>query len=185
MSGWSSFDGASTLSSATSVEGSLPTTCALTGCEVSVLPSVTSILLGAVDDMRVGEDVAGVVDHEARAGRGPPAATPEGVERRGGLRRLLGLDERDSGGVLLVDLVDGEPLARWPPVAAGCGSGVAASVVASLLLSDDFTQPALIAIKPTMATTSPPARAAPKEVLTNRPSAPITLLMDGSFGDRA
>jgi hypothetical protein len=57
--------------------------------------NATLHLLCALDDVGVREDVALLVEHEARAGR-----------RAAGRARL---DEGDSGAVLLVDLVDGLP----------------------------------------------------------------------------
>ena len=67
-------------------------------------------LLGAFDHVVVGEDVAFVVDHEARAGGGAAARFgfdfAEGVEAFGFLRFDLRFDEGDAFAVGLVDLVD-------------------------------------------------------------------------------
>ena len=67
-------------------------------------------LIGALDDVGVGEDVAVGIDHEAGPGRGAALRGAEGIERRG-LGLLLGLDVDDAGRVLGVDLVDAERLA--------------------------------------------------------------------------
>ena len=124
-------------------------------------------LCRAVDDMGVGEDVAVVVDHEAGARRGPAAAAPEGIERRGP-RGRLGLDEGDAGRVLLVDLVDRQALPAdllRGGLRERCGARGSGPRCRS---SEDWTQPAAIAIKPTTATTSPPISAAPREVPVKR-----------------
>jgi hypothetical protein len=62
-----------------SVDGSLPTSLASIGFEPSP-PKRTRECVGVLDDVVVGDDVAAVVDDEARARRGPPAARPVEAE---------------------------------------------------------------------------------------------------------
>ena len=97
-----SFD-SSTSRRATSEEGSAPTSSA-SRCSPSS-PTSTVISFGALDHVGVGEDVALVVDDEAGAAR----------------RALRGRcpDEGDAGGVALVDLADGELVARAALAALG------------------------------------------------------------------
>ena len=63
-------------------------------------------LLGAGDDVVVGQDVPVGVDQEPRAGGDAAPGLAEGVERGNLARRLLRLDEGDPLTVTLVDLVD-------------------------------------------------------------------------------
>ena len=85
---------------------SLPTTLALT---LRLSANCDADLGGAVDDVRVGEDRAVPVEHEARAG-GLAALLLGQVERR--LRALddLRADEDDARRVALVDVARGEPV---------------------------------------------------------------------------
>ena len=103
---------ASTLSSATSVERVLADH--LGRATVLSSPSVTSTLLGAVDDVGVGEDVAVVVDHEARSRSRCPLlllrASPNGSTAI--CCATSALDEGDARRVVLVDLVDASVAAR-------------------------------------------------------------------------
>ena len=159
-SGWSWLDGASTLSSARSVAGSVPTTFGgvgrVGGAELDL------DLVGAFDHVVVGEDVAFGVDHEARAGRGAAAFGfffAERAERRGGAPGgLVGLDEGDALPVAAVDLVDDVGVAAALCWTIGAASG-AATVVVELPWAS--IQPAAIAIQPKTATTAPPSRAEP------------------------
>jgi hypothetical protein len=68
-------------------------------------------LLRTLNDVSVGEDVAVVVDQEARPGRLAALLLRE-AEHGLGLLHDRRADEGDSLGVALVDVVDGEALVR-------------------------------------------------------------------------
>ena len=138
---------------------------------VSEEPSLTSILLGAFDDVVVGER-CGLRCRSGSRSRSRVAAAfgfAERVEaaRVRFARFLLGFDEGDPLPVAAVDLVDDVRCRRLRLAATGAaqrrGDGRRSSSLPSASI-----QPAAIATQPKTATTAPPSRAEPKEVRKNR-----------------
>ena len=112
----------STFSSARSVDSSLPSTFASTLC---LFWNWTRDLGRAVDDVGVGEDGAGLVDDEARAG-GLALLLLGQAEVEGRLRALddLRADEDDARRVALVDVARGEAGVAVVGVARGAEWGL-------------------------------------------------------------
>ena len=121
-SGLRSGPSGSTLSSARSVEASRPTTFAVDGLLVAEAGRVTFV--GARDDVGVGEDVAVLVDHEARAVASPCCCCGHEVERATACCwTTCGADEDDAGRVALVDVAGGEAAPSVVGGASGRDSG--------------------------------------------------------------
>ena len=111
---------------ARSVSASLPITRAVT---VRWSENETRTSVEAGDHVRVGEDVALVVEHEARAGGDVLLLAREDLERRLGRLHRAGADEHDAGGGPAVDVARGQAAAPRAGAGAAEVSGACSTIV--------------------------------------------------------
>ena len=155
-SGWTSGTPAMlTFSSARSLLGSWSTTDRRAGDVVLELDADAVGAVGALDHVIVGEDVAGVVDQEARPGRDAAFLRGEQVERILHLLDDLRANEHDAGRVALVDGV--RRSASAAPVDAGWAANGDPSMIVSV-----FPCPVTPSASSVPATTTPPSTDAAK-----------------------